>query len=373
LQIEAFRALKNEKLIIIGCYEKSNVFNDYVEYIKKIKPKNVEIRSFISEKEKNDLYTHCKGLIATSIDEDFGMNAVEAMSAGKPVIAVNEGGYKETVIEGKTGHLVEAKVESIIKAIEKIKSPLKYQKASEKQAKKFSRERFISEIKKIISLFEKKEDKQIKIGTYDNIAKIYDKRLNSKTISEENLFLKEINTKGKTILDLGCGTGRLSSKLAKKAKKIIAIDNSKNMIRLAKAKKIPNAKFIHSNMEKLPFKKSSFDIIISSLSIEHIKDFEKVLKEIKRVLKTNGKFIFSISNKINNSTYIHFETQKEIVKIKNYLKPKKYYLKKLIENGFQIKKISSVKIHPKLKKLNQNIYDFWKGKTMSYIINTKKI
>ena len=48
------------------------------------------------------------------------MSPVESMSAGKPVIGVNDGGLKETIIDGKTGILIpaEANVEDLVKAIQ---------------------------------------------------------------------------------------------------------------------------------------------------------------------------------------------------------------------------------------------------------------
>ena len=51
-----------------------------------------------------DLYSRCRGLVCTALDEDFGMTPIEAMAAGKPVVAVDEGGFRETVTE-KTGCL----------------------------------------------------------------------------------------------------------------------------------------------------------------------------------------------------------------------------------------------------------------------------
>lgn len=49
------------------------------------------------------------GAIATicvSKNEDFGMVAIESMSCGVPVIAVDEGGYRETMVAGETGYLI---------------------------------------------------------------------------------------------------------------------------------------------------------------------------------------------------------------------------------------------------------------------------
>jgi len=71
------------------------------------------------------------------------------MASGKPVIAGNEGGYKETVINNKTGKLINnINVDKLAKAIEKIgKNPEKYKKGCIKQAKKFDTKIFIKKIK----------------------------------------------------------------------------------------------------------------------------------------------------------------------------------------------------------------------------------
>ena len=63
--------------------------------------------NWIDYKNLIDLYSNCKGFIATAKDEDFGMSPVEAMASGKPVIAANEGGYRETIIDGVTGKLID--------------------------------------------------------------------------------------------------------------------------------------------------------------------------------------------------------------------------------------------------------------------------
>ena len=44
-----------------------------------------------------ELYATCKGFICTALDEDFGLTPLEAMASGKPVVAVDEGGFRETV------------------------------------------------------------------------------------------------------------------------------------------------------------------------------------------------------------------------------------------------------------------------------------
>ena len=153
MQINAFKKLPDEKLIIVGSYEKSRHFRAYTDYIKKIKPENVEILSWIDQQKLIELYANCKGFITTSKDEDFGMTPVEAMASGKPVIAPNEGGYKETVIDGITGKLIDnINVDKLVKAIKEIgKDPAKYKDACLEHAKKFDTGIFIKKIKEVIN------------------------------------------------------------------------------------------------------------------------------------------------------------------------------------------------------------------------------
>jgi len=149
MQLKAFQKLPNEKLVVVGSYEQSRHFKAYANYIKKIKPKNVEIISWVDNKTLINLYANCKGFITTSKDEDFGMTPIEAMASGKPVIAPNEGGYKETVVDGSTGKLINnINVDKLVQAIKEIgKNPKKYKDACIKQAKKFDTKIFIKKIK----------------------------------------------------------------------------------------------------------------------------------------------------------------------------------------------------------------------------------
>jgi glycosyltransferase involved in cell wall biosynthesis len=156
LQLKAFSSLPEEKLIVVGSYENTEHFLSYAGYCQSIKPDNVEIKSWISQKELTDLYANCKGFITTSLDEDYGMSPVEAMASGKPVIAPNEGGYKETIIHGKTGILIddidEKKLEEAIKKLgEKIdENSSELKTACQDQATKLDTKIFIEKIKKTI-------------------------------------------------------------------------------------------------------------------------------------------------------------------------------------------------------------------------------
>jgi glycosyltransferase involved in cell wall biosynthesis len=114
----------------------------------------VEFLGSVSDEELTLLYTNAKALIFSALDEDFGMVPVEAMAAGTPVIALAQGGVKETVIDGKTGVLVdEPTVESLINAIrrfERLSKGKDWIKECKKQAEKFSKEEFQRKLKKFV-------------------------------------------------------------------------------------------------------------------------------------------------------------------------------------------------------------------------------
>ena len=153
LQLEAFSRAEDEKLIIVG--GTSREFRHYFRCLQAKAPPNVAFLGPIFDREElADLYAGCKGFIATSQDEDFGMTVVEAMASGKPVIAPNEGGYKETIVDGVTGKLIDdINPEKLIQAINEIaKDPARYKDACLKRAAQFDTKVFIEKIKEQIKI-----------------------------------------------------------------------------------------------------------------------------------------------------------------------------------------------------------------------------
>jgi len=85
----------------------------------------VEFRSNVSDDQLAKLYSTAQATICASRLEPFGLTAIESQSCGTPVVAVREGGFRETVVPGKTGYLVPRDPASAAEAIMSLqRSPL---------------------------------------------------------------------------------------------------------------------------------------------------------------------------------------------------------------------------------------------------------
>jgi glycosyltransferase involved in cell wall biosynthesis len=155
LQLEVFRRLPDEKLVIVGGYAPGDHAEEYVTKLCRQLPTNVIMMGQVSEQELLDLYATCKGLICTSIDEDFGLTPLEAMASGKPVVAVNEGGFRETVTP-QTGILVNPDVQNIITAVKQIsKKPSQFHDACIARARDFDISGFVIKIQQKVTELKK--------------------------------------------------------------------------------------------------------------------------------------------------------------------------------------------------------------------------
>jgi O-antigen biosynthesis protein len=104
--------------------------------------------------------------------------------------------------------------------------------------------------------------------------------------------------KGKSVLDIASGSGYGSEFLKKngKAKEVIGVDIDQETVAYSKKNYGKEVKFIQGDCRNIPLKDKSVDIVVSFETIEHIKEHEKFIDEIKRILKKNGTLIISTPN-----------------------------------------------------------------------------
>lgn len=142
LAIEAANKLKIN-LVVAGSGTKFNKLMD-------LAGPTIKFAGRVSDKKLAELYSGCIGLIFPQ-EEDAGITPLEAMASGRPVIAYNAGGARETVVAGVTGEFFEEQTtESLCEAIKKFNfrkyDPVKIRK----HAQIFSKYNFTNKIKKFI-------------------------------------------------------------------------------------------------------------------------------------------------------------------------------------------------------------------------------
>jgi len=123
--------------------------------------------------------------------------------------------------------------------------------------------------------------------------------------------LKSMNYK--EILDLGCGTGRISLFLANKKFEVFATDVSVKSLNLLRGKiekeNIDNIEVKNDDFKNLGFADCSLDAVISRSTLHHakLKEIKKGINETLRVLKPNGCFVFDM---ISEDDYSHGKGKK---------------------------------------------------------------
>ena len=141
---------------------------------------------------------------------------------------------------------------------------------------------------------------------WEELADWYDKKQGNvgdlwhKTMIDPALLRVMGRCRGKEVLDLGCGNGYLSRRLAKKGAKVTAVDASPQMIRNAKAHDPKNSlaiRYVRADAGKLDgIPNSKFDLVFANMSMMDIENADDAIEEVGRILRRGGKFVMSINH-----------------------------------------------------------------------------
>ncbi|MFW9999818.1 MAG: class I SAM-dependent methyltransferase [Candidatus Hodarchaeota archaeon] len=156
--------------------------------------------------------------------------------------------------------------------------------------------------------FKNKNKKKTIIEKYNSSSHFYDKRYKALQKEKYEIILKNYIANGKTILDLGCGTGLFFEYIVLSLKKqheirinYIALDISRNMLLRFKSKvifhNIKSINLILSDIEHLPFRDNIFHSIFSITSFQNLPHIQIGIRESFRVSKNNAEYKFSILRK----------------------------------------------------------------------------
>ncbi len=146
-QIRAF-AKSGEKLVIVGeGPERTRLAN----LIKGMNLANVKMLGAVDDAQLLSLYSHCKGLVYTTKECEFGLTCIESLASGKPVFAVNEGGPTEYITHGVNGFLFDDSehLRSLVQGFSTTDSA-RMRNACRKTAERFNSNVVIPKIRNII-------------------------------------------------------------------------------------------------------------------------------------------------------------------------------------------------------------------------------
>lgn len=119
--------------------------------LKKLATGDIEFIGKVSDQDRVALLANAKALIVAAKDEDFGITAIEAQAAGTPVIAFDQGGYRETIINEKTGIFFgDLEIGSLQLAINKFETIKFKTEEIKKNVQKYSKDIFKKQILDLI-------------------------------------------------------------------------------------------------------------------------------------------------------------------------------------------------------------------------------
>ncbi|SMP68890.1 class I SAM-dependent methyltransferase [Anoxynatronum buryatiense] len=164
-------------------------------------------------------------------------------------------------------------------------------------------------------------------NVFEQMAKRYD---TEERIKLAKVIVKEVrpelgNSKSKSLIDYGSGTGLISLDLSDLVNSILLVDSSNHMLDVAKFKisdkGITNAKVLYSDFTQETSELKA-DIIIMSLVLLHIPDTKKILQELFNILNNDGKLIiidFDKNDKINHpkvhNGFSHEELRRRLTEV----------------------------------------------------------
>jgi ubiquinone/menaquinone biosynthesis C-methylase UbiE len=178
---------------------------------------------------------------------------------------------------------------------------------------------------------------------YDKIAKRYICSINNKIDENsitEYMLLKFANymNRNSRVYDVGCGNGYITKFLKDNKVNIKGIDISKNMIREARLL-FPNVNFNYGNLFNIKIRDNSLDGILSHYSLINydMNSIEKAFKEFKRILKSNGLFLYVFH--VGKETLFLDEFFSEKIKIEFVFLDPDRIIERLKANDFSIEDV----------------------------------
>jgi len=151
---------------------------------------------------------------------------------------------------------------------------------------------------------------------------------------------------GERILDLGCGDGRLTQRIAVSGALVTGVDASPQMVASARSREVEAEQ---ARAEALPYPDASFDAVFSNAALHWVRDQDAMLAEVHRVLKPGGRFVAEMGGQ-GNIAAIRVALMAVLARHGypdredgvNYYPTAESYVKRLERHEFQVQRIALI-------------------------------
>lgn len=160
--------------------------------------------------------------------------------------------------------------------------------------------------------------------------------------------------KGKSVVDAGCAAGWYTEWLLGQGASVTALDFSPKMIEMTRRRVGDRAELVCADLnEPMDFiADKSTDLVLSSLALHYLKDWTMVMRESHRILKPDGRFVFSVHHPFMDFTVFQrdnyfltelledeWDVNKAKVKVQFYRRPISSIISSLLHAGFIIEEL----------------------------------
>lgn len=221
------------------------------------------------------------------------------------------------------------------------------------------------------------KDRPIAYEAWEELAEAYSAKVETKAhnaLYERPATLSLLpEVKGLRVLDAGCGPGVTARWLLDHGAEVVGLDASPKMVSLARERVGGMAQILEGDLgEPLDFlQDSSFDVIISSLAMSYVPDWQTIFMEFFRLLRPSGLLVFSAGHPfddyyrfLDKANYFEVEHIEETwsgfgfeVTVPFYRRPLSAMINPLIAAGFLLDRILEPRPLPEFKDVEPEDYD----------------
>ena len=146
------------------------------------------------------------------------------------------------------------------------------------------------------------------------------------------------------ILDIGCGDGQLTERIAANGAVVVGIDSSPEMVAATRELGITA---VEASAESLPFKDQVFDAVFSNAALHWVRDHDATMSEVRRVLKPGGRFVAEMGGhgnvaaiRVALTAVLAIHNLGDPAHWENFFPTTKDYADRLARHGFQVQQIA---------------------------------